>query len=195
VIVRVESLERQRFHRVLDLGAHGIMVPRITGPADAVRAVAALRYPPAGVRGVAMMNRACQFGPGFKDYLAAANRTLLGVIQIETIPALDMVDEIARIDGVDVLFVGPLDLTHALGITGQFDHPDFLEALRRVAAAARSSQKAAGILMARTNDFSKYFELGYHFLPCGSDGGMLSTAAREMAESLQKARSQATSHA
>jgi 4-hydroxy-2-oxoheptanedioate aldolase len=187
-IVRVESLERPRFHRVLDLGAHGIMVPRIVGPADAVRAVAALRYPPAGVRGLAMMNRACQFGAGFKDYLASANHMLTGVIQIETIPALDMVEEIAAIDGVDVLFVGPLDLSHAMGITGQFDHPDFLSALRKVAAAARSSQKSAGILMTRPEDFQKYFDLGYHFLPCGSDGGMLNVAARNTVTSLQNAR-------
>lgn len=186
-VIRVESLERQRFHRVLDLGAHGIMVPRVGNAADARAAVAALRYQPVGVRGVAQMNRACGFGTEFTTYFAAANSSLLGVIQIETQESLQNLDSIAEIEGVDVLFVGPVDLSQSLGIIGQFDHPKFLEVIKDTADAARRFGKAAGILLRSPEDFRKYWDLGYRFLACGSDGGLLNEAVRRLAASLRSA--------
>jgi len=187
-IIRVESLERQRFHRVLDLGAHGIMVPRVNNADEARRAVAAMRYPPEGVRGVAMMNRACGFGAGFQEYVKTANQLLACVIQIESPEALANVESIAAVDGADVLFVGPLDLSHSLGITAQFGHPDFLEAVGRVASAAEAAGKTAGILLPKAEDFAKFFAMGYRFLPCNSDGGLLNAAARNLRKSLESAK-------
>ncbi|MCC6589147.1 MAG: 2-dehydro-3-deoxyglucarate aldolase [Bryobacterales bacterium] len=190
-IVRVESLDRPRFHRVLDLGAQGIMVPHVDTPEMAKQAVAAMRYPPTGVRGVAMMNRACGFGTTFNEYVKTSSQTLLGIMQIESPEAVENAEAIAEVDGVDVLFVGPLDLSHSLGITGQFDHPKFIEAVRKVARAAEHTGKMSGILMPKPEFFATCFGMGFRFLPCNSDGGMLNAAARNLLKSLQTAKDQA----
>jgi len=187
-VVRVESHERQRAHRVLDAGAHGIMFPRVNSAEEARRAVAALRYPPEGVRGVAAINRACDFGPGFRSYLAAANSSLLGVVQIESAEALRNVDEIAAVEGADVLFIGPLDLTQSLGIIQQLDHRLFIEAMEKTAAAARKHNKALGILVPKAENFGRFFDFGCRFIACNSDGGLLGGGARELVGSLVSQR-------
>jgi len=192
VIVRVESHERQRAHRVLDLGAEGIMFPRVDSAPEAARAVAGLRYPPQGVRGVAAANRACAFGTTYREYMESASSTLLGVVQIESESALASVDAIAAVDGADVLFVGPMDLTASLGILSQFDHPRYGEALETVSAAARRHGKSLGVLMARPEDFDRYQALGFRLIACGSDGTLLNASARRQMERLAAARSRST---
>jgi 2-keto-3-deoxy-L-rhamnonate aldolase RhmA len=184
-VIRVEGHARQRSHRVLDLGAHGIMFPRVNTAEEARDCVAALRYPPEGVRGVASMNRACEFGAAFRDYVAASRNTLLGVMQIETAESVTNVDAIAAVEGVDVLFTGPLDLSMSLGILGQFDHPEFSKALAATAAAARKHGKTAGVLMATPDALPRYLDYGYRFLACGSDGGMVNHAARSLFSSMR----------
>ncbi len=192
VIVRVESHERQRAHRVLDLGAEGIMFPRMDSAPEAARAVAGLRYPPQGVRGVAMANRACAFGTTYREYMEATPSTLLGVVQIESESALTSVDAIAAVDGADVLFVGPMDLTQSLGIFAQYDHPRYGEALETVSAAARRHGKSLGVLMARPEDFDRYHALGFRLIACGSDGTLLNAGARRQMELLAAARTRCT---
>ena len=140
-VVRVESSVRQRSHRVLDFGAHGLMFPRINRAEEARDAVAAIRYPPDGVRGVAFSNRACAFGSNFLPYMEASLDALLCVVQIETPDAVANVDAISAVDGVDVLFIGPSDLSHSLGILGQFDHPRYREAVDRTAEAAPATAR------------------------------------------------------
>ncbi|HEX4426480.1 MAG TPA: aldolase/citrate lyase family protein [Terriglobales bacterium] len=186
-VIRVEGSERQRFHRVLDLGAHGIMVPRVDTADDAKRAVAAMRYQPEGVRGVAQMNRAAVFGSEFARYFASANSSLLTVLQVETKESLANLDAIAAIDGCDVLFVGPADLSQSLGILGQVDHPVFLEAVKATANAARKHQKTAGILAKGPEDCRRYWDMGYRFIACNSDGGLLNLGARGLSSSLKAA--------
>ncbi len=187
-VVRVESNARQRAHRVLDLGAHGIMFPRIDCAADAAAAVAAMRYPPQGVRGVAFANRACEFGASSRTYFAEANSSLLCIVQIETELSVQNVEEIAAVEGADVLFIGPSDLSQSLGIFGQFDHPRFIDAIQRTAAAAAKHNKATGILLPKPDDFAHYHSLGYRFIASGSDGVLLSNAARNLVKTLQAAR-------
>ena len=185
VLVRVESHERQRFHRMLDLGAHGIMIPRVNNAEDAVRAVAAMRYQPVGERGVARMNRACGFGIDFDRYVAAADTSLLSVLQIETKSSLDNIDSIAAVDGADVLFIGPVDLSRDLGIFGQFDHSSFQDAVRLTSQAARRAGKQAGIIVNGPDELGKYWDLGYRFVACSSDGSLLNSAARNLAQALK----------
>jgi 4-hydroxy-2-oxoheptanedioate aldolase len=192
VIVRVESHERQRAHRVLDLGAEGIMFPRVDSASEAARAVAGLRYPPQGVRGVAMANRACAFGTTYREYMESAASNLLGVVQIESESALASVDAIAAVDGADVLFVGPMDLTQSLGIFAQYDHPRYGEALKNVSTAARRHGKSLGVLMARPEDFDRYHALGFRLMACGSDGTLLNAGARRQMELLAAARTRCT---
>ena len=122
--------------RVLDNGAAGIMLPRLNTVDEVAGAVRHLRYPPAWDRGVATYNRACRFGldPGALD---RANSEVLGVVQIESAAAVGNAELIAALDGVDVLFVGPRDLSHDLGVPGDLAAPAFTEAIEHVLAAGR----------------------------------------------------------
>ncbi len=186
-VVRVESYERQRFHRILDLGAEGIMCPRINSPEEAQRAADAMRYQPEGVRGVAQMVRATNFGANTKDYLARSKDTLVGIVQVESEQVLSCLDDVVAIDGIDLLFVGPSDLSMALGIFGQLDHPRFIDALKATAAAAKKAGKAAGILMRGPEEFKKYYDLGFRFIACGADATFVASGARKMAGDLRAA--------
>jgi 4-hydroxy-2-oxoheptanedioate aldolase len=184
-IVRVAWNDAPRFKRVLDLGASGVIVPYVSTPAEAEMAARAMRYPPDGVRGVAKLNRACGFGQDFDDYLAKANEELLTVVQIETREALDNVCDIAAVDGVDVLFVGPLDLSVGLGIPQQFEHSRFRAAMAAVAEACRGAGKAAGTLIQSPELLRQTIEAGFTFIGCGSDGGMVARGMREAAAAVK----------
>jgi len=190
-VVRVESHVRQRVHRVLDFGAHGVMFPRIESPEEAAAAVAAMRYPPAGVRGVAFSNRAALYGSEFRSYLQRSATELVTVIQIESPRAVENVDAIAALDGVDVLFVGPTDLSHSLGMLGEFERPEFQQVIERVTAVARRHKKALGILLPTPQDFGRYYALGFRFIASGSDAVLLNNAARGLAGTLQQFKRQA----
>jgi 4-hydroxy-2-oxoheptanedioate aldolase len=187
-IVRVESCERQRYHRVLDLGAEGIMCPRINTPEEARKAAAAIAYPPQGVRGIAKMIRASNYGASFNTYFETAPRKLIGIIQIETAESLSHLNDLAAVEGVDVLFVGPADLTMSLGIFGQFQHPLFLDAIKATAEAALQQGKAVGTLLQSPEQFQQFYNMGYRFLACGSDCGFLNAGAREMFQDLNELR-------
>jgi 2-keto-3-deoxy-L-rhamnonate aldolase RhmA len=183
VLVRVESAERIRSGRVLDLGAAGVMFPRLDTPDEAAAAIRHLRYPPEGDRGVATYNRACGFGLR-ADRLETANDSVVGIVQIETVAALDDVEAIAQLPGVDVIFVGPADLSHALGVPGQLEAPAFRSALDRVADAAGAAGISAGIL-ARSHDAAQaYVEQGFTFLAIGSDSTFVVAGARAAAAPL-----------
>jgi 4-hydroxy-2-oxoheptanedioate aldolase len=170
-IVRIAANETPRFKRALDMGAHGIMAPWVSTAAEAQAAVLAMRYPPLGLRGVAKIQRSAGFGGGFEDYYLNAHKWLLTVTQIETPEAVANSEEIAAIDGVDVLFVGPTDLSYNMGIRDQLDHPRFIEALVKVSEAAKKHGKAAGILVHNAALVAKCRDLGYTFVALGSDGG------------------------
>jgi 2-dehydro-3-deoxyglucarate aldolase/4-hydroxy-2-oxoheptanedioate aldolase len=151
-----------------------MMFPRID-TADAAACVRHLRYPPAGDRGVATYNRMCQYGldPAALD---RSNEDVLGVMQIETRRALDAVADIAALDGVDVLFVGPRDLSHALDVAGQTQAPVYLAALERVLAAAKGHGKAAGLLVPDGAAAARMSAAGWQFLAIGSDTTLLAGA-------------------
>ncbi|HTK48223.1 MAG TPA: aldolase/citrate lyase family protein [Gemmatimonadaceae bacterium] len=181
-LVRVAANEPPRFKRVLDAGAHGVMVPYVSTADEARAAVNALRYPPRGTRGVAKLTRASSFGARFDDYFAHAHEWLVTLTQIETTDAVANAAEIASVDGVDVLFVGPMDLTTSMGISGQYDDARFHDALGAVADAAREHNKAAGILLLDPANLPLCRELGYTVVALGSDGGAVQaglTASRD----------------
>lgn len=185
-IVRVEGHERQRVHRVLDLGAEGIMFPRIKTLEEAQEAIKALYYAPEGERGVAKMVRATNFGLEFDEYFANQKKDILGVIQIETEEVLGSLDSIAAIEGVDVLFVGPMDLSMALGIFGQFDHPKFTAALEATAKAAAKAGKTCGILLTNANQIPRYYKMGYRFFTLGADIGFINSGAQNTIKQLSE---------
>jgi len=184
-IVRLAANEPPRFKRALDLGAGGVMVPYVNTAAEARAAVASLRYPPLGFRGVSKFNRAAGFGQDFDEYYAHANERLVTMAQIETPEAVENAAAIAEVDGVDVLFVGPLDLTANLGVPGNFGDAHFVEARRAVAAIARQAGKAAGILLATPAQIPAVRTEGYTVIALGSDGGAVTTGLRANAAALR----------
>lgn len=188
-VVRIESASRQRIHRVLDLGAEGIMVPRINNPAEAGIASRGLHYPPEGNRGVAKMIRATGFGQGFEQYLKNSRDEIVGIIQVESVEVLDHLDEIAGLDGVDVLFIGPSDLSMALGQFGSFNNPLYVDAVKMTVNAAQKQKKAAGILLPRPEDFGKYYEMGVRLFAGGSDATFVADGAKGMYNKLDSLRS------
>jgi 2-keto-3-deoxy-L-rhamnonate aldolase RhmA len=165
-VVRVETDARIRLGRVLDLGAAGVMLPRLSSAAEVAEAVRHLRYPPAGDRGVATYNRACRFAldPGALD---RADDEVLCVVQVESAAALD---------GVDVLFVGPRDLSHDLGVPGDVTAPAYLEALESVRAAAARHGKACGLLAGDGAAARRLRGQGWRFVGIGSDSTLLAAA-------------------
>lgn len=175
-IVRVAANETPRFKRVLDQGAFGVMVPYVSTAAEAKAAVSAMRYPPHGVRGVAKFNRGAGFGGDFEEYYAHAHERLLTVIQIETPEGVANIEQIAAVDGADVLFVGPTDLSYNMGIRDQLESATFKAALVKVSAAAKQHGKAAGILVHNAALVPMCRELGFTFVALGSDGGGVRTA-------------------
>jgi 2-dehydro-3-deoxyglucarate aldolase/4-hydroxy-2-oxoheptanedioate aldolase len=176
VIVRVETAERIRAGRALDAGAAGVMFPRLDTKEESAAALAHLRYPPEGDRGVATYNRACGFGLR-SDVLDTANDDVIGVVQIETRAAIRNVEAIAGVPGTDVLFVGPRDLSQALGVPGQLDAPEYRRALERVVAAARSAGVAAGLLAPNRETADRYVDDGFTFVAVGSDSSFIAAAA------------------
>ena len=187
-LVRVAVNDPARFKRVLDLGAHGVMVPWVGSEREAREAVAAARYAPRGLRGAASTTRATRFGQRpFLDLYERAHEETVTIIQIEQTEALDEVESIAAIDGVDVLFVGPLDLSVSLGIPMQFDHPDFIAALRRVSEAAAAEGKAAGFLTQNPDHVASWKAMGFTFIAFGSDGAMVSQGMQTAAGILRGA--------
>ena len=187
-VIRVESAYRQRIHRVLDMGAEGVMCPRISTVTEAQEVAYSLHYPPNGKRGVAKMVRATGFGKNFTDYYKESRDNILGIVQIETAEILNHLEEVAAIEGIDVLFIGPSDLTMELGIFGQFDHPVFKDALKATVNAAEKAGKATGILIFNPDDYKTYRDLGIRFIACGSDATFVAEGARNMATRLKSAR-------
>jgi 4-hydroxy-2-oxoheptanedioate aldolase len=181
MLVRTEGIDLPRFMHALDLGADGVLVPRLRSVEDARRCVECCRY--SGSRGVARYNRSWHWGQS-KRTLADADAEVVCAVQIETVEALADVDEIAAIDGVDVLFVGPADLSHSLGMSCPPDDPALLVHAAKVAEAARRHGKAAGVLTGDLQQVRAYKELGFTFLGCSSDGSLLISAATELAGAL-----------
>ena len=179
VLVRVPSVERLNIARALDLGADGLMLPQVAGAAMARDGVSWMRYPPSGVRGVALITR----GAGFMERTHAevasqVNAAVLGVFQVETPAAVEDAGALAAVDGVDVLFVGPADLSHAMGIPGRFDDPAFVSALDRVVAACREHGKSAGILLRDGAATAAARRQGFTFIGVGSDVSYVIAGAR-----------------
>ncbi len=180
-IVRPQSAERLRVGRALDLGAAGVMLPQLQSVQQVREAVSYLRYPPVGQRGVALRTRGADMGAlAHGDVARVVNDRVVGIVQIESRGAVDAADDIAAMDEVDVLFVGPADLSHALGVPGRFDDPSYEAALRTVIDAAERQHKAAGILIYDAAALPRHLSLGFRFIGLGSEGSFVSAGARAM---------------
>jgi 4-hydroxy-2-oxoheptanedioate aldolase len=181
-LVRVASAERLRVGRALDMGADGLMIPRLETAAEVTETLAWMRFPPAGVRGVALPNRGGGYGEVSHAELHERNDRLIGVFQVESMTAVDNAGDTAAIDGVDVLFVGPADLSHSMGIPGRFAEPEFLDALDRVVSACRAYGKSAGILVRDADALAPALAQGFTFVGVGSEASWVAGGARAAVE-------------
>jgi 4-hydroxy-2-oxoheptanedioate aldolase len=167
-IARVNTNESSAILRALDSGAHGVHIPWVNSAEEAERAVRWAKYGPRGTRGLAG-NRSIDWKANATS-TAAANEETLVVVHIETQTAVDAVDEFVEVDGIDVLFVGPTDLSHSLGIPGEKDHPAMTDAIERVAEAVGPSDKAFGIYAATPDWVHRWHARGARYFTTGVDG-------------------------
>ncbi len=147
-LVRVGENNPYLIKRVMDAGAYGVIVPMVNKKDDAIKAVKAVKYPPYGNRGVGLA-RAQNYGIGFEEYRSGLNDNSIVIVQIEHIDAVRNLEEIIAVDGVDGCIVGPYDLSGSLGIAGQFEHPDMLDAVTQIEEACKKHK----------------FPLGFHVIP------------------------------
>ncbi|SAI56333.1 alpha-dehydro-beta-deoxy-D-glucarate aldolase [Bordetella ansorpii] len=154
--------------RMLDIGFYNLLIPFVESEDDARRAVAATRYPPAGIRGVAGLQRSNRYGT-VPDYLRDVNDNICVLVQIESRAGVDAVDQIAAVEGVDGVFIGPSDLAAALGHLGNPGHPEVQDAIKHLHARITAQGKAVGILAPVAADARRYLDMGMHFVSVGTD--------------------------
>ncbi len=158
--------------RLLDIGVQSLLFPFVQTVEEAKRAVAATRYPPQGIRGVATTARASNFGR-VKDYLKKANDEICVLVQVETMEAIGRLREIASVDGVDGVFIGPSDLAASMGHLGNFQHADVQKVITAAIGEIRAAGKAGGYLTGVEDEAKKRLAEGYQFVAVGSDNGVL----------------------
>ncbi len=167
--------------RLLDIGFQSILIPFVQTPEEARKAVEATRYPPHGIRGVSTSARASNYGR-VTDYLKKANDQICVLVQVETTEALARIDEIAAVDGVDGVFIGPSDLAASMGHLGNFQHPDVQNAISNAIKPIRKAGKAGGYLTGNEEESKKRFAEGFQFVAVGTDFGLLVRNADALAK-------------
>ncbi len=179
-LVRLTSNDPDQIKRVMDAGAHGIVVPMVNTPAEAARAVAATRYAPAGSRGVGLA-RAQGYGVNFQDYLKWQSDGPVVIVQIEHKDAIDQLEEILTIPGVDGFIIGPYDLSCSMGIPGQFEQAEFIDAMTRIREAGQRLGCAAGLHIVEPDlqRLEQTIREGYTFIAYSVDIRMLDVSVRQ----------------
>jgi 2-dehydro-3-deoxyglucarate aldolase/4-hydroxy-2-oxoheptanedioate aldolase len=167
-LIRVPTNDPVWLKKTLDTGCDGVVVPLVKSAAEARRAVDACRYPPAGNRGVGI-TRAHRYGLGFAEYVEAANEEIAVVLQVEHAEAVENVEAIAQVPGVDALLVGPYDLSGSMGLLGQVDHPDVQAAIERVQRACEDAGMTLGIFAGTPEQARRYIAAGFSLIALGLD--------------------------
>lgn len=185
-LVRVAGIDPVRIKHAMDSGAAGVLAPGVRTRDEAAAVVAAVKYPPAGSRGVGLA-RAHRYGPGFEEYFSRNNEDSLVIVQIEHVDAIRDIDDILGVAGIDVAFIGPYDLSASMGLAGQLEHPDVRAAADRLLAACRRRRIAAGIHLIHpprvADELTRHLDLGFRFFALGSDALLLGDGARDLAAS------------
>lgn len=177
-IMRVPANDPVYLKRALDIGVEGVMIPSVNSAAEARAAVAACRYPPAGMRGAAYgLTRAADYGMAGEGYRDSCAGQLLVICQIETVEAVEAIPEIAAVDGVDMLFVGPYDLSGSFGRLGGFDDPEVLALLDRAEKAVLASGKPYGTIPVRNRPLEALVAAGARLVVAGNDIGFVRSGA------------------
>ena len=188
-LVRLASVDPVQAKAALDSGAAGVIVPMVNTKAEAELAVAMTKYPPLGKRGVGLA-RAQGYGQNFDSYVKHANDTSLVIVQIEHIDAVNNIEEILSVPGIDGTFIGPYDLSMSLGVPGQLSHPAVVAAKEKVLNAVLKKGLAAGIHFVQPStaaeDCAAGIKAGYTFIAVGTDILFLGDSARKLRGDLDK---------
>ncbi len=178
-LIRVPFNSRVEVKRALDIGAEGVMCPSVSTVEEAREAAAACRYAPTGVRGMAAtIVRASDYGRDWQGYVARSDAEVLTICQIETRAGVENAAEIAAVEGVDLLFIGPMDLSADLGFLGQPDHPEVQRAIARVEQAVKGAGKLLGAIPTPGRPARALLDGGYDFILPDADSILLREAAR-----------------
>jgi len=185
--VRLHGVDYSHVKRYLDAGVNGVIAPLVERPEDVEILVAATKYPPEGRRGVGFC-RANKYGAELLDYVEGVNREMLLAIQIESRAGVEQIESILSVPGVDAVFLGPYDLSASLGVTAQFDHPDYLAARERVLKACQERGIAAGIHVVQPNPGELLDRIGegYQLLAYSLDVTMLMHSCRTGLEAIRE---------
>lgn len=175
-IVRVAWNDPVFIKLALDIGTYGVVIPWVNNREEAVRAVEACKYPPEGIRGCGP-RRSALFDP---EYFETANEEILVIAQIETRKAVENIEEIASVDGIDVFFIGPYDLSASYGYLGRPEAPPVQKAIERVLEVAKGSGVAPGIYGGGGKTPRERYDEGFQFIALGDDLGLLRRGAREV---------------
>ncbi len=175
-LVRVGENNPNLIKRIMDAGAHGVIVPMVNTEDDAIRAVKSAKYPPAGIRGVGLA-RAQGYGMSFEKYKNWANRNSIVIVQIEHIEAVKNIDKILKVKGVDGFIIGPYDLSGSLGKPGEFQDAKVRDALKRVTAVSRSFKAVSGfhVIQPDLKEVKEKVRQGYNFIAYSLDTLFLAT--------------------
>jgi len=179
--VRVPENNPVIIKRVMDAGAFGVIVPMVNDRKDAEKAVNAVRYPPFGFRGVGLA-RAQKYGFGLDEYKEWLENESMIIVQIEHVHAVDNIDEILSVDGVDGFIVGPYDISGSLGIPGNFDAKEFKDLIKKIIASSKENKKPAGIHVIPPDDkeVKRYIDMGYRFIAISLDTILLGSKCTDI---------------
>ena len=183
-LVRVPALGEVAIKRVLDLGATGIIVPQVNTAEKAADAVRFARYAPQGERGVGLA-RAHGYGFRFQDYIDAANEETVVVVQAEHAKAVENIEEIVKVPGIDAVLLGPYDLSASMGKMGQIDDAEVMAAIDRVTSVCQAAGMPLGYFGVTADAVKPYMDTGYSLIIAGVDTLFLGSAARRMLSKLQ----------
>jgi 2-dehydro-3-deoxyglucarate aldolase len=185
-LVRLSANDPVQAKRVMDAGARGVIVPSVQSAAEARQAVAAVKYPPHGTRGMGLA-RAHGYGARFAEYLEECRESSIVIAMIEQMDGVDRVGEILDVEGVDGVFIGPYDLSASCGVAGELNHPQVEAAIQRVIAAARARGKAAGIhvVHAPAAQVAARLSEGFRLIAYGGDMLFLVPAMRQAVTELR----------
>ena len=172
------------FKRLLDIGFHNFIVPFVQTAEEARNAVAAVRYPPQGMRGVSVGARGSCYGYT-KDYWHRINGCIGLVVQVETLEAVGNIERISEVDGIDGIFVGPSDLAASMGHLADNGHPDVQKKFAEISTLCNRIGVAVGILAGGEAEARRYVDMGFHFVGVGSDTGILKNTSRNLAQSFK----------
>jgi len=184
-LIRVAENSEKEIKKALDVGAQGIIVPKVNSADEARAVVKYAKYAPQGQRGVGY-SRAHGYGLNFSDYVASANQLTTVVVQIEDIKGVEQIDEIVKVPGIDAVFIGPYDLSASMGLMGQVNAPEVLAAMARVEAAAKSAGIKLGYFGLKPETVKDFVAKGYQLITCGTDTSFLASGAKEVLSKLRK---------